>query len=529
MSQKGGEGPTTAMAENGERRRLATSTVLRVPLNAATCYRAVCARDARADGRFFTCVQATGVFCRPVCPSRTPRRKSCLFVATAAAASALGFRPCRRCRPQVAPGSPAWALTDSTLRRALRLIENGALDDMGLDDFAGHLGLGVRHLRRLINRALGVSPNRLAVARRSALAYSLLEDAALPMTSVAEAAGFRSLRRFNHVMKQEFGASPSALRATTTEPRAHATALRLRSRGPVAWPAMAAHLGRHAVSHVERVVASQGPGAPSFERWLEVGGRVVALTVTASRDASGLEVRLRGAAPTSLAALSRRVRRAFDLDTDAEAVARALAEDAHLRPLVERLGPLRLPGTLDPFEAVVRVVVGQQVSLAAARTVLGRLAVRFAATRAPGDDAGALGVPFPTAAAVAGASVPALTALGLTAARARVLLGVARASSDGALFEPAASLEALLSRFQALEGIGPWTAHVIALRAFGEADAFPANDLILRRAASRLFGRTLTAAALEREAARWAPWRGYAAQYLWTWWMNREVAHALAA
>lgn len=494
------------------------------------CYRALGARDPRHDGRFFICVHTTGIFCRPICPARTPKRENVQFVATAEAALQLGFRPCKRCRPEVKAGSAAWDLTGTSLRRALRMIDGGALDEQSVDDFAARLGIGARHLRRIIKNSLGVAPQRLALVRRAAFARNLIERGSLSMTEIAAAAGFGSLRRFNDVMRKEFGTNPTSLRTRTNLSRSTAEgqsrdqgtvdnaklqmsdlALSLRGKGPILWPAMHAFYEARAIAGMEHV------DGQTYRRMMATADGAVVMTLSPA-SSEVIDVVLRGAKVADLFGLATRIRRALDLDTDVGAVLRALRADDALCPALDRLGVLRLPGAWDPFELSVRALLGQQISVKAARTLGGRIVVRYGEPAVEDHRAEPLTHVFPRPAALAQATVADLVALGLTQARARSLVGLAKAAhEDPELFSPAPSLDALIARFCALEGVGPWTAQYIALRAFGEADAFPASDLGLRKAYGALSGTMPSAAELERIAAKWSPWRGYAAQYLWTY------------
>lgn len=491
------------------------------------CYRALQARDPRHDGRFFICVHTTGIFCRPICPARTPKRENVQFVETAEAALQLGFRACKRCRPEVKTGSAAWDLTGASLRRALRLIDAGALDTESIEGFAGRLGIGARHLRRLIKTNLGVAPNRLALARRAAFARSLIESGSLSMTEIALASGFGSLRRFNDVIRNEFGTNPTALRtdADRTAP-AGGMRLTLRGNGAIPWPQLHGFYAARAIVGVEHCQAER------YTRTLRTSDGATVMTLTLQTPES-VEITLSGTNVADLYGLVTRIRRALDLDTDAAAVASALQSDEVLRPIVARHFGLRLPGAWDPFELAVRALLGQQISVKAARTLAGRLVARFGEKIGTALEMPGLTHVFPCASNLARADVADLEVLGLTTARARALVGLSRATvEDPELFSPAQSLDALLAKLGALDGVGPWTAHYIALRAFGEADAFPAADLGLRKAYGALSGAVPTAAELERIAAKWSPWRGYAAQYLWTHGAmveSKEVNHELAA
>lgn len=465
-----------------------------VTLNATLCYRAVRSRDRRFDGRFFTAVLTTGIYCRPICPARTPLRKNVRFFACSAAAEAAGFRPCRRCRPESAPGAPCWEGTGAVVSRALRRIELGAMDDAGVARLAESLGLGDRQLRRLFTKHLGASPQVVAAARRNHAARMLLDSTHLPVTEVAFASGFGSVRQFNAVIRRAFGATPSALRRSG-EPRATRgdLTLRLAYRPPLAWQALLGFLRMRAISGVETVDGS------SYSRTFATHAGHGSLHVNLADEA--LVLRVQGAKPATLPDIVRRVRRLFDLDADPLAIETCLGADPLLSPLVRERPGLRVPGAWDPFETTVRAILGQQISVQAATTICGRLVEQF------GTHLGEHRL-FPAPARLADAD---LTTIGLTRQRATSLGRVAAAIvADPTLLLPAPSLEALVDRLCTLPGIGPWTAHYVAMRAFGEPDAFPAGDLVLRRAAG-----DLTEKALERRSQAWRPWRAYAVLHLW--------------
>jgi AraC family transcriptional regulator of adaptative response / DNA-3-methyladenine glycosylase II len=482
----------------------------RMSLDPEECYSAICARDPRYDGRFYICVHTTGIFCRPICPARTPLRKNVQFVETAEAALRLGFRACKRCRPEVKAGSAAWDLTAASLKRALRMIDAGALDETSVEEFAERLGVGARHLRRLVKSALGVAPNRLALARRAAFARGLIEGSNLAMTEVADASGFGSLRRFNDVVQKEFGVSPTQLRANAgLSSVSGGMTLTLKAKGAVDWQGLFGFYAARTIPGVE--TAAHG----RYVRALRTGEGVAVIAVEPA-SANAVQVAIAGAQVGELYAITGRIRRALDLDTDVAAVTKALAADKLLAAALPRGKSLRLPGAWDPFELAVRAMLGQQISVKAARTLAGRVVSAFgdplpAALHGFGPTHA-----FPKAAAIAQASVADVMALGLTTARAKALIGLARSvANDPGIFEPERSLDAVIEKLCALDGVGPWTAHYIALRAFGESDAFPASDLGLRKAYGALAGALPTAQELERAAAKWSPWRGYAAQGLW--------------
>ena len=463
-------------------------------LDEDTCYRAARSRDARFDGRFFTAVKTTGIYCRPICPARTPLRKNVRFFVCAAAAEEAGFRPCRRCRPDTAPGTPAWIGPSAIVSRAVRLIERGVLDEASVDELAGRVGLGGRQLRRLFAEHLGTSPLLVARSRRAHFARLLLDATAWPMTQVAQEAGFRSLRRFNEVMLSVFHRTPSELRRRGSSD-GPAITLRLAYRPPYDWPALLAFLGARAIPGLEAVDAG------GYRRNVENGrlevrpdrANALALTLTPFRRERGELLEIAG-----------RVRRMFDLDADPLQIAAALAADPLLGPSVRARPGLRIPGAWDSFEACVRAILGQQVSVRAATTFAGRLVEAFGApSPAPADGITHL---FPTPERLASA---ALEKIGLTRARAESIRCVARSAQ--VLRQRPESLEGLVDRLRTLPGVGPWTAHYLAMRAFGEVDAFPSGDLVLRKMA-----REPLPAALEQRSTAWRPWRAYAAMHLWS-------------
>ena len=476
-------------------------------LDPETCERARQARDPRFDGRFFIAVRSTGVYCRPVCRVRPPRAQNVRFYPSAAAAEEAGYRPCRRCRPESAPGTPAWRGSVSTVSRALGLIEAGALDRNGsVEALATRLGVGARHLRRLFAEHVGAAPLSVARTRRTHFARRLLDESDLPMAEIALAAGFGSVRQFNDALSATFHRTPTALRAARSsrlarEARAEGVRLRLALRPPFDWPALLDFLALRAIPGVESV---DGP------RYRRAVGPRTAIEVTAEPDA--LAVRVLGESPPDLIGVAARVRRLFDLAADPEPIARDLGADAVLAPRIRRRPGLRLLGAWDPFETAVRVVLGQQVSVAGASTLAGRVAVAFGK---PVEEAlpGVLVRLFPAAEDLAEAD---LAGIGLTRARAAALRAVARACADGSLdLEGAAPLEESLGALTALPGIGDWTAQVIAMRALGEPDAFPAGDLGLRKALGR-DGRPAPERRVRERAEAWRPWRSYAAQWLWS-------------
>lgn len=488
------------MSDNGEPRRRPGGHNRPMPLDPDACYRALAAHDARFDGRFFVGVRSTGIYCRPVCTVRLPRREQCRFFASAAAAEAGGFRPCLRCRPELAPGYAAIDSSSRLAHAAIRMIDEGFLDDRKLSALAARVGVSDRHLRRIFADAFGVTPVAYVQTQRLLLAKRLLTDTALPVIEVAHAAGFASVRRLNALFAQRYRMPPTRLRARGAPAMPPLHAFTLGFRPPYAWDAMLAFLDARALPGVER---RDGNG---FVRALAVAhrGSVHAGTVrvSAARGRHALRVQVSPTLAHVLPQVLARVRHVFDLGCDPAEVARVLG------PLAAPLPGLRLPGTFEGFEAAVRGIVGQQVSVAAMRTLTGRFATTFGMPLA--TPVAGLTHAFPHAAAVATRSEADVAAIGLPKARARSILALARAVADGLDLGPAADVQATLDALQALPGIGPWTAHYVALRGLGWPDAFPHGDLGVRRA----LGLERPAEVLAF-AERWRPWRAYAVIHLW--------------
>jgi len=482
------------------------------------CERARLSRDPRFDGLFFTAVRSTGIYCRPVCPAPAPRRENVSYFPSAAAAEAAGYRPCLRCRPELAPGEGAWRRGDEAVARALKLIDQGFLAERSLSELAARVHLGERQLRRLFVERLGAAPIGVHGTRRLLFAKQLLTETRLPVTEVALASGFSSLRRFNAAFLEAYRMAPRELRRRAPPEAlpagdAQPLVLRLGYRPPFDFAATLDFLRQRALPGIERVDAHgyvRAIGTPEAPGWLRVG----AWPGTRGARAHALRLELHGAAPAQLALLVARVRRMFDLDAEPRGIAAALSCDARLRPLLRRQPGLRLPGGWDGFEIAVRAVLGQQVSVAAARTLGTRLAQRFGRPL-PAPALPGITHLFPTPEALAGAGTEALAGIGLTGARAATLCAVARAVLEGrAGFQPEQTLDGFVEAWTALPGIGAWTAHYLALRALGHPDAFPAGDLVLQKALPG-DGRRLTARQLQAHAEAWRPWRAYAAIHLW--------------
>jgi AraC family transcriptional regulator, regulatory protein of adaptative response / DNA-3-methyladenine glycosylase II len=471
------------------------------------CYRAVRSKDDRFDGWFVTAVTSTGIYCRPSCPAVTPRRRNVRFLPSAAAAQRAGFRACKRCRPDASPGSPEWNVRADVVGRAMRLIADGCVEREGVAGLAGRLGFSERHVHRQLVAELGAGPLALARAQRAQTARLLIETTALPFTELAFAAGFPSIRQFNETVRAVFAATPTELRRDArTRPSGEraALSLRLRYRPPLAAGSLLAFLGARAIPGIEEWTGGR------YRRVLALphGPGVVELAASGRRAHVDCELRL--ADLRDLAAAVQRCRRLLDLDADPLAVAEVLGADPLLAPLVHAAPGRRVPGAVDGAELAVRAVLGQQVSVAGARTLAARLA-RALGDPLPQPD-GTLTHAFPSAAAIAAADPAALP---LTRARAQALVALCRALEDGSLaLDPGADRAAARERLLTLPGVGPWTTEYVAMRALGDPDAFPAADLGVRRALERL-GRSGDPSAATALAARWRPWRAYAVQHLW--------------
>ena len=470
-----------------------------------TCYQAMLSRDPRFDGWFFVAVSSTRIYCRPSCPARTPRREQVRFYPTAAAAQAAGYRACLRCRPDAAPGSPEWNLRAGAAGRAMRLIADGLVDREGVQGLARRLAYSPRHLRRLLTDELGAGPLELARAQRAQTARTLVETTGLPFTDVAFAAGFSSVRQFNDTMREVFARTPTELRRRRrdgTPAALGAISLRLPHRSPFHATGLLAFLAERAVPGVEEVDGT------TYRRSLTLPHGSGIAELTPQTGYVGCTLRL--ADVRDLAAAVSRCRAAFDLDADPAAVDAALGRDGLLATLVQSAPGRRVPGTVDGAELAMRAVLGQQISVRAARRIAGRLA------EALGDPVpeplGGVRHTFPSAAAVAAAD-PAL--LPMPAARRRTLQMLASALAEGRITPDAgADRNEMRRRLLDVPGIGAWTASYILMRATADTDAFPAAAHGLLQAFAHL-GRPVDAGRATALAEPWRPWRAYAVQHLW--------------
>lgn len=470
--------------------------------------RARLSRDARFDGHFFVGVRTTGIYCRPICPANAPRSENVTFYRTAAAASEAGFRPCLRCRPECAPGTPAWAGTSTTVQRGLRLIAEGALDDGNLESLADRLGVTSRHLRRLFNKHLGASPLAVAHTQRLHFAKSLIDQTTLSMKDISVAAGFGSVRRFNDTFQKTYGRTPGDLRRRrATAVSASTFSVQLPYRKPFDWDRLLAFFAARATPGVETVQNGR------YLRSIAIGDTRGIVDV---HDVGGqLSLALHGIGTDGLFAIVQRTRSLFDLDASGDDIAEVLSADPVLKPLLQANPGVRVPGSWDGFELTVRAILGQQISVSGATTLAGRIADRYG-ERVDVSIDGIADLPnrlFPEPKKLVRAR---LESLGVIASRAQTIRTVARAVVDGTLgFDAGHDVDEFRDALLAIKGIGDWTAQYVAMRALKDPDAFPASDLGLLRAFDRPGQERLKPAELAARAEAWRPWRGYAALLLW--------------
>ncbi len=473
------------------------------------CFAASKSRDPRFDGRFFVAVLSTRIYCRPICPVPMPKPRNIRFYPSAAAAREAGFRPCLRCRPEASPGTPEWRGPSALVARGLQLIERGAMDQGGIDQLSNQLNVGSRQLRRLFVEHLGAAPLRIAQTRRLHFAKKLIDETDLPMTEVAYAAGFSSVRRFNDVIRKTYARTPTELRGRRRIPSSGnggALRLTLSYRPPFDWQAMLRYLKARAVPGVEQVEAD------TYQRTVRIGGQTGVLSAHQDRKPGQLILSVPPNLSAHLLSISARARRLFDLLADPMSILEHFENDPLLGPMVCANPGLRVPGAWDPFEVGVRAILGQQISVKAANTLAGRLALAFGEPLEPARGQGPETL-FPEPLRLASAD---LKSFGMPGKRAEAIRRFARAvQQNPSLTQTPANLEQAIERLTAVPGVGPWTAQYIALRALGEPDAFPAGDLGLRRAAANGGGQ-VTESRLEELSKPWRPWRAYAAMHLWS-------------
>ena len=487
--------------------------------SAEICERARLARDARFDGQFFVGVKTTGIYCRPICPAVAPKSENVLFYPSAAAASEAGFRPCLRCRPECAPGTPAWGGTSTTVRRGLRLIAGGALDDGDVEELADRLGVTSRHLRRLFTKHLGASPVAVAHTQRLHFAKRLIDETELPMSHVSSAAGYGSIRRFNDTFKKTYGRAPRELRKFGEESIVNGNAVtlsvRLPYRKPFSWPAMLEFFAGRATPGVESVIGD------TYRRTISLGERhgVIAVSPAGSKKLSAyLMLTIQCVDTGALFEIVQRSREMFDLDAPIGEISTTLKRDESLQGLIRKSPGMRVPGAWDGFELMIRAILGQQISVKAATTLAGRIADQYGERLSLSDESGDVGLRriFPSADRLRHAR---FSNIGLVRSRAETIRRVAAAAVDGELnFDVTQEPEDFCRSLTSIKGVGDWTAQYVAMRVLKNPDAFPSSDLGLLKAVDLIGNQTgrTTPAELLRRANSWRPWRAYAALLLWS-------------
>ena len=481
-------------------------------LNQEVYERARLSRDARFDGQFFVGVKTTGIYCRPICPAVSPKSENVTFYPSAAAAGEAGFRPCLRCRPECAPGTPAWSGTSTTVRRGLRLIAAGALDEGSIEQLAERLGVTSRHLRRLFAEHLGASPLAVAHTQRLHFAKRLIDQTDLPLAQVATAAGYGSVRRFNDAFRNTYERTPRELRRRSDEAAGPAGTLtvKLRWNTPYDWQSMLRFLAGRATPGVEQVL-----GAAYF-RTVVIDGQPAVIECRPDAALENLCLTLHGVGTMSLFPLVQRVREMFDLDAPIADIASLLGKDKFLRRLLRRNPGVRVPGAWDGFELTVRAILGQQISVKAATTLAGRIADRYGeAISLPASlretDAITLNRLFPTPQKLSRAQ---FNSMGIVGTRIETIRQLSRATARGEIdFDSGDDPDSFRHALMALPGIGDWTAQYVAMRGLKFPDALPASDLGLLKAIDANGGTS--AKELRDRAEAWRPWRAYAALLLW--------------
>jgi AraC family transcriptional regulator, regulatory protein of adaptative response / DNA-3-methyladenine glycosylase II len=469
-------------------------------LDSDACFRAVRARDRRFDGQFFVAITSTRIYCRPICPARPAKRDNMRFYSSAAAAERAGFRPCLRCRPERAPGLASVDAVSRLVGAAIAGIEEHALSSAHVGDLAASLGVSDRHLRRITESELGVSPIELAQTQRLLMAKRLLGDTRMSQTEIAFASGFGSVRRFNALFKSRYGLSPRALRGSANA--AEGLHCQLEFRPPFAWGSLLDYLRLRAIPGAEMADATH------YRRTVSIDEHQGWIAVSLGKKPNALNVDVSPSLAPVIGSVIVRVKRLFDLGAAPEAVSLSLSQDPLLEKVVRRIPGLRVAGAFDGFELAVRAILGQQVSVKGATTLAGRWAQAFGAPIAtPYPELNRL---TPTAQRMASVSADEISALGIVGARARCLATLAPAVLERrVVLTFVANVEDQIEALMRLPGIGPWTAQYIAMRALHWPDAFPSGDLMLMRAANATQKR------LESLSQAWRPWRAYATHYLW--------------
>jgi AraC family transcriptional regulator of adaptative response / DNA-3-methyladenine glycosylase II len=473
--------------------------------------RARLARDSRFDGHFYVAVKTTGIYCRPICPANAPKSKNVSFFPSAAAAGEAGYRPCLRCRPESAPGTPAWSGTSTTVRRGLRLISTGALDDGNVELLADRLGVTSRHLRRLFNTHLGASPLAVAHTQRLHFAKRLIDETQLPMSHIADAAGYRSIRRFNDAFKNTYDRSPRDLRSfrdrKESNDRSATLAVNLPYRAPFNWDALLDFFAHRAIPGVEMV------SGKAYKRTISINDTHGVIEIQPAAKKGYLTLTLDGVATGSLFEVVQRTREIFDLDAPVAEIEKTLKKDRKLAALLKAHKGIRVPGAWDGFELAVRAILGQQISVAAATTLAGRIAKRYGGALKLDNQSpeSSLATIFPTPARLSRAR---FNDIGLVKSRAATIRSLSAAVIRGDInFDFSQDPDEFCEKMKSIKGIGDWTAQYVAMRVLKHPDAFPTADLGLLKAIEapeRVSPSTLT-----QRAENWRPWRAYAALLLW--------------
>ncbi len=473
--------------------------------------RARLARDPRFDGQFYIGVSSTGIYCRPICPANAPKSENVTFFPSAAAAGEAGFRPCLRCRPECAPGTPAWSGTSTTVRRGLRLISNGALDDGNIESLADRLGVTSRHLRRLFTRHLGASPLAVAHTQRLHFAKRLIDETSLPMSHVSSAAGYGSIRRFNDAFRKTYGRSPRELRrageVSELAGRTATLTVRLPYRRPFDWRAVLEFFAARATPGVESV------SGDTYWRTITSNDDHGVVQISPDRRDGYLSLTLHCVDTSALFETVQTAREVFDLDAPVSEIGSALSSDRTLKALLRKNPGVRVPGAWDGFEITIRAILGQQISVKAATTIAGRIAEKYGVRlEHPGStiESGLCRI-FPTPERLMRAR---LNNIGLVRSRAETIRRVSAAVVSGALqFDVAQDPQQFCESLMSIKGIGDWTAQYVAMRALKNPDAFPGSDLGLVKAIA--YPARVTPRELIGRAEEWRPWRAYAALLLW--------------
>ncbi|MFO1471657.1 MAG: DNA-3-methyladenine glycosylase 2 [Turneriella sp.] len=467
-------------------------------LDSDNCYKATLSRDARFDGVFYIAVASTKIYCRTVCRVKTPLKKNCTFYPTAAEAEAAGYRPCLRCRPELAPGNSSMDAVGRLAKLAMQRIEAGALSGASIADLADEFGVTDRHLRRVMQNELGVSPVEVAQTQRLHLAKRLLTDTVLPITDVAYASGFASLRRFNALFKERYRLEPRRFRQNeNVAAQSDVFVCTLSYRPPLAWNELLAFLSARAVAGVE-VVAQN-----TYSRTVGIGKHRGVVSVSSVPERNQLRVELSAALIPVLVPVLARIKKVFDLDADPMLIAE------HLGKIAEKNPGLRVPGPFDGFEIAVRAILGQQITVKAATTLSGRFAAKFGEPVA--TETAGLTYIHPTAERIAEARVADIVSLGIVSRRAEAILALAKGVATEKLrLEPAVDVQQQIASLTALPGIGEWTAQYIAMRTLSWPDAFPHTDLVVMKQLG-----TRDKKEVLRIAEAWRPWRSYATMQLW--------------